>query len=146
MTQSKFLDFDLLKNMIAQRKAAGSTLKNSRKIVLKQEYMEGYQLKSDYNNDNSNVVKVRLMPGRVPFNINLFNLASQILQQKYTSPVRLSKEKIDDLQTLLTLLPAAKARYYEDLISSQRFLVATVSDDQEDEEDEENDTVDYHLE
>lgn len=115
-----FLDFDFLKNSIIQRKATDSAFKNSTKYILKQESMGGYLFKSDYNNDSSNIVKVRFMPGMKPFSANLFALGTQTLRQKYTYPVRLSKEKIDDVKALLTLLPAAKARYCEDLIRSER--------------------------
>lgn len=108
----------MLKNRITQRKATGSAFKNSRKIILKQDYKEGYLLKSDYNNDTRNIVKVRLMPGREPFRADLFDLGALNLPQKYTSPVRLSREKLDDLKTLLPLLPATKPYYYEDLIRS----------------------------
>ena len=120
MKQGNFLNFGSLITHVTKRKAVGSSFKDSRKILLRNDYLEGYLLKSDYEADDSNITRVRLQKGRarVAWSRQLFDLSAHPLTKQYNGPISLTPEKVRDLQYLLTLLPTMSHPFYQEIIDA----------------------------
>ncbi|KAK8375197.1 hypothetical protein O3P69_015668 [Scylla paramamosain] len=91
----------------------------------------GYLVKSDYEPDDNNIIKVRLQKGRAAWSHQLFDLSTQPLPQKYTSPIALRPEKVRDLQSLLALMPQNAHPFYRSIIDAQAGDVNSTQDDGE---------------
>ncbi len=61
----------------------------------------------------------------------LFDLSTQPLPQKYTSPIALRPEKVRDLQSLLALMPQNAHPFYRSIIDAQAGDVNSTQDDGE---------------
>ena len=114
MTQAMFLDIGVMKGHITRRQAPGSTFKDARKLLINVRYREGYAIKSDYTNDESNITKVRLMKGKGAWSRDKFDLSTVPLPPLYDAPINLTEEKLSDLRSLLCLMPDDKKVFYQD--------------------------------
>lgn len=131
MTQENFLDYSSLLQHVTKRRPPGTTFRDCRKLLFRLAYPQGYLVKSDYEPDDNNIIKVRLQKGRAAWSHQLFDLSTQPLPQKYTSPIALRPEKVRDLQSLLALMPQNAHPFYRSIIDAQAGDVNSTQDDGE---------------
>lgn len=85
------------------------------------------------------------MPGRSPYQAQLFNLANEELALKYSASLRLSAKKIRDLRLLFNLLDNRGRAWLENVFTTQGQMAPQAQEDDIDEEDV-DDTEDVIME
>ncbi|XP_064085627.1 uncharacterized protein LOC135200853 [Macrobrachium nipponense] len=139
MTQNDFLNFELLQSRITNRTSKTTSLQDARVIVYDCRYGEGYAIKNNYDvADTSDNHQVRLMKGRGKYSQMAFDLSEVTLPPRYTTPIPLSKEKLQDIKDLvLYVTPLESAQYFRDIIDKQDGGRLDDTPEEEEEEEEE---------
>ena len=139
MEREWFLDIEVLQTWITNRSRTGAIFSNGKVFIFDENYKQGFGIKATYN--QLDVTNVKLQKGRLTtYNSHLFNLATIRPPIKYETPVKLTEMKLEDIKTLLPLIPPEHRSFMDDLIAEQEGLTDMVYVDDHDPDD---DFIDY---
>ncbi|KAG0717042.1 hypothetical protein GWK47_055240 [Chionoecetes opilio] len=138
MERTDFYDLRALKSACTLRRTQSVGFAKARQLVVDAQYPEGYVMKNTYNFDEETDgvdKRVRLMPGRSPYQAQLFNLANEDFPLKYAASVRLAPAKLRDLRLLFNLLDNRGRAWLENVFTSQGQSLPQAQEHDSDEED-----------
>ena len=139
MPRNLFLDVEVLQTSITNRTKTGCSFSHGRVFIYDAKYKQGFGIKASYH--QAEPLYVKLQKGRKNlYDINVFDLATRDLPEKYPTPIKLNVKKLNDIQVLLKYIPPHHKEFMEDLIMVQQGLTNVVYVDDHDPDD---DVIDY---
>lgn len=129
MQRSMFKDIEVLSKMIIKRNMEGVSLKKAEAFIMDDSHKDSFGILKMYSSCKPYWVRVeeeeniRSWPS--------FNLSAVPLPEKYPKPVKINKEKLKDIRTLMSYIDPMYRPYFVGIIVGQKdtMNVAVSSDD-----------------
>lgn len=136
MQRVDFLEVFKLRDLIKVHLAAAKGFSKACHLVVDASYKEGCIIKNscDYEDVNSKLTRVQVMPGKGPNTSATFNFGTIQLAPKFAGERLLQPEKLKDVVSLRKLLDLKGVRWLDNLVQRQAHLWSEGSDVLQDEE------------
>jgi len=132
-----FVDLEPLQSLHTKSGLSRAGFKNGRMFSYKEDYKQGMGIIKSYAEDIEHPTQVKLQKGRgAAYDPSKFDLPAVHLPIKYPEGVKLTPEKLDDLNHLLQFVPPEYSGFYTDLFAAQGLLAAQGDVAQDDPDDD----------